>query len=106
MWSGNMTKLGILGGGQLAKMTAQAASVLGIETVILAPEADTPAAQVTARYMVGQWSDEAALKQFAQACDVVTLESEFVDVAILRQIESFGTPVYPSRKLSRRCRTN
>jgi 5-(carboxyamino)imidazole ribonucleotide synthase len=89
-----MAKLGILGGGQLAKMTAQAASVLNIDTVIFAPEADTPAAQVTPYYLVGQWHDANLLRQFASQCTVVTLESEFVDVAILQQIEEFGTPVY------------
>ena len=62
-----MTRLGIFGGGQLAKMTAQAASVLGIETVIFAPEADCPAAQVTPHLIVGDWRDSALLAGDANA---------------------------------------
>ena len=74
-----MARLGIFGGGQLAKMTAQAASVLGIETVIFTPDADCPAAQVTPHVIVGEWRDTALLEQFVRQCDAVTLESEFVD---------------------------
>lgn len=91
-----MAKLGILGGGQLALMTAQAAISLGIESVIFAPQPDTPASRLTPHNLVGPWQDETLLKQFAQQCDVVTLESEFVDVAILQRIEALGTPVYAS----------
>ncbi len=91
-----MARLGILGGGQLAKMTAQAASVLGVRVVIFAQKDDEPALQVTPHHVIGAWTDDTLLRQFAQACDVVTLESEFVDVAILRRIESFGTPVLPT----------
>jgi 5-(carboxyamino)imidazole ribonucleotide synthase len=91
-----MARLGILGGGQLAKMTAQAASVLNIDVVIFAQKSDEPALKVTPFQVIGAWDDANLLQQFAQMCDVVTLESEFVDVAILRQIEAFGTPVLPS----------
>jgi len=90
-----MTRLGIFGGGQLAKMTAQAASILGIETVIFTPDIDCPAAQVTPHMIVGEWRDSALLEQFARQCDVVTLESEFVDVDLLEQVIALGTPVYP-----------
>lgn len=91
-----MPTLGILGGGQLAKMTAQAASVLDIDTVIFARSDIEPALNVTPHHIIGAWEDEALLKQFAEACDVVTLESEFVDVAIMQRIEALGTPVHAS----------
>ena len=91
-----MAKLGILGGGQLALMTAQAAITMGIETVIFAPKPDTPASRITPHNLVGAWDDEALLKQFTDLCDVVTLESEFVGVEILQRIEALGTPVYAS----------
>lgn len=91
-----MTTLGILGGGQLAKMTAQAASVLGVRVVIFAQRDDEPALEVTPHHVIGAWEDEALLERFAKQCDVVTLESEFVDVAILRRIVEHGTPVYPT----------
>ncbi len=91
-----MTKIGIFGGGQLAKMTAQAASNFNIETVIFANKANEPALSVTPHHIIGAWDDEALLQQFAESVDVVTLESEFVPVALLRKVESYGTPVYPS----------
>lgn len=91
-----MVRLGILGGGQLAKMTAQSASTLNVDTLIFAQKPDEPALSVTPHHMIGAWHDNTLLKQFAQSCDVVTLESEFVDIDLLRQIESYGTPVLPS----------
>ena len=91
-----MTKLGILGGGQLAQMLTQAAISLGIETVIFERTADSPASRLTHHQIVGQWDDDAALAEFAALCDVITLENEFVDAGILRRLESAGLPVYPT----------
>jgi len=91
-----MPKLGIFGGGQLAKMTAQAASVLDIETVIFATKENEPALKIAPQHLIGNWDNEDLLRQFAEMCDVVTLESEFVPVEILRKVEAFGTPVYAS----------
>lgn len=91
-----MTKIGIFGGGQLAKMTAQAASTLNIETLIFANHPNEPALSVTPHQLIGAWDDEDLLKTFAQSVDVVTLESEFVPVDILQKVESYGTPVYAS----------
>ena len=91
-----MTRLGILGGGQLAKMTAQAAAKLDIDVVIFARREDEPALKVTPFQVIGDWEDDDKLRQFASQCDVVTLESEFVDASILRKIESYGVKVYPT----------
>jgi len=91
-----MTRLGILGGGQLAQMLTQAAISLGIETVIFERTPDSPAARLTQHQIVGQWDDEAALSAFAALCDVVTLENEFVDAHVLRRLETMGLRVYPA----------
>lgn len=91
-----MTKLGILGGGQLAQMLTQAAISLGIETVIFERTADSPASRLTHYQIVGQWDDDSALARFASLCDVITLENEFVDASVLRRLESAGLPVYPT----------
>ncbi|MBZ0287585.1 MAG: ATP-grasp domain-containing protein, partial [Anaerolineae bacterium] len=91
-----MTRLGILGGGQLAQMLTQAAISLGIETAIFERTPDSPAARLTQHQIAGQWDDEAALSAFAALCDTVTLENEFVDASILRRLEAMGLPVYPS----------
>jgi len=73
--------LGILGGGQLARMIALAAADLGIRCHVFAPEADSPAFDVAARHTVAQYEDEAALAGFAAAVDVVTYEFENVPAA-------------------------
>ncbi len=91
-----MTRLGILGGGQLAQMLTQAAISLGIETVIFERQADSPASRLTHHQIVGQWDDDSALAQFAALCDVITLENEFVDAGVLRRLEAGGLPVYPT----------
>lgn len=92
----NITVLGILGGGQLARMTAQAAQRLGVRVVILDAAPDSPAAQVTPHAIVGRWQDPEALARFAAACDVVTLENEFIDAEVLATLEDTGKSVYPA----------
>jgi 5-(carboxyamino)imidazole ribonucleotide synthase len=91
-----MTRLGIFGGGQLAQMLTQAAVSLGVETVIFERVADSPAGRLTQAEIVGAWDDPALLDLFASRCDLVTLENEFVDAAILAGLEARGLPVYPS----------
>ena len=70
--------VGILGGGQLARMLALAAGPLGIKCHIFAPEADSPAFPVSAARTVARYSDYTALRTFANAVDVVTYEFENV----------------------------
>ncbi len=70
--------VGILGGGQLARMLALAAAPLGIRCHIFAPEADSPAFHVAAARTVAAYTDNSALASFAAAVDVVTYEFENV----------------------------
>ena len=70
--------VGILGGGQLARMLSLAAAPLGIACHIYAPEADSPAFAVSAAHTVAAYDDFAALARFAAAVDVVTYEFENV----------------------------
>ena len=70
--------IGILGGGQLGRMTALAAARLGYRCHIFTPEADSPAALVSAAATVAEYDDRKALAAFADACDVVTFEFENV----------------------------
>lgn len=91
-----MPRLGILGGGQLAKMTAQAATVLGVDVVIFARSEDEPALAVTGQAIIGDWQDEATLRSFAERCDVVTLESEFVEVSVIQRLAAMGVTVWPA----------
>ena len=70
--------IGILGGGQLGRMLAMAAARLGLKCAIYAPEADSPAYQVSAWHVVADYSDHKALSDFARRVDVVTYEFENV----------------------------
>lgn len=78
--------IGILGGGQLGRMIALAAAPLGYRCAILTPEADSPASQVSWRTVTADYDDPAALRTFAELCDVVTLEFENVPVDAIEQL--------------------
>ena len=86
--------IGILGGGQLARMLGMAAAKLGYQTIIFDPDAQAPAAQVASDHMIAKYSDEVALAAFAKHCDVVTYEFENVPVAAAKFINAL-TPVRP-----------
>jgi 5-(carboxyamino)imidazole ribonucleotide synthase len=89
--------IGILGGGQLARMLALAAAPLGLRCHIFAPEEESPAFQVTQRHTIADYSDKNALQSFGGAVDVVTYEFENVPVDAVRFLESF-VPVRPGSK--------
>ncbi|MGA2089748.1 MAG: 5-(carboxyamino)imidazole ribonucleotide synthase [Stellaceae bacterium] len=76
--------IGILGGGQLGRMTALAAARLGYRCHVFGPERDSPAKQVAALSTTAQYSDQAALRRFARGIDVATFEFENVDVEAAR----------------------
>jgi 5-(carboxyamino)imidazole ribonucleotide synthase len=78
--------IGILGGGQLGRMSAMAAAHLGYRCHVFAPEDDSPAMQVAAARTVAPYDDAAALAAFAAAVDVVTFEFENVPAATLDAI--------------------
>ncbi|MCK9410545.1 MAG: 5-(carboxyamino)imidazole ribonucleotide synthase [Bacteriovoracaceae bacterium] len=88
--------IGILGGGQLAKMSTLAAARMGFDVTILEKEMKSPAGQLTHHEMIGWVDDELVLKSFAHHCDVVTLENEFVDHHRIEVIEQMGKKVFPS----------
>ncbi len=84
-----MTALvGIVGGGQLARMIAQAATRLGLKTAVFAPEPLAPAFEVAQATFRAEYDDETMLKRFAKRCDVVTCEFENVPVSALTTLEA------------------
>ncbi len=87
--------IGIIGGGQLGRMSAMAAARLGYRCHILTPEPDSPAAQVSAACTLGDYEDPAALRRFAEAADVITFEFENVSAAGLELLASLR-PVHPA----------
>ena len=70
--------IGILGGGQLGRMTALAAAALGYRTHVYSPDPQDPAKQVTSLSTHAAYEDQAALAGFAAAVDVITFEFENV----------------------------
>lgn len=91
-------RLGIIGGGQLARMTALSAAPLDCEVVILERSADCPAATVAAQNLTGDWNNIEPLRKLAAGVDILTLENEFVDAGLLAQLEQDGKLVLPSSK--------
>lgn len=87
--------IGILGGGQLGRMTAMAAARLGYHSHIFCPGADEPATHVAQEHTQAEFTDRAALEKFAKSVDVVTLEWENIPVETL-EILAPHVPVYPS----------
>lgn len=90
--------IGILGGGQLGRMTAQAAQRLGYKAHIFAADPAEPAFQVTPYYTLGDFHDERALLAFAGFADVVTLEWENIPVAALEFLQNH-VPVTPGAEV-------
>ncbi|NKB50836.1 MAG: 5-(carboxyamino)imidazole ribonucleotide synthase [Rhizobiaceae bacterium] len=89
--------IGIIGGGQLARMLASSAARLGFHTIVLEPGADCPAAQTCNRHIVAAYDDESALAELANACDVVTYEFENVPLSAADHLTS-RVPLYPPAK--------
>lgn len=87
--------VGMIGGGQLARMTAEAATALGIGFRVLAARPDDPAAQVVRDVHIGSHDDRNAVLAFARGCDVVTFDHEHVPAAILEELEAMGVAVRP-----------
>jgi 5-(carboxyamino)imidazole ribonucleotide synthase len=87
--------VGMVGGGQLARMTHQAAIALGQSLRVLAVSPDEPAPLVAPDIDLGSHTDLAALRAFAAHCDVVTLDHEHVPTEHLRALVADGVTVYP-----------
>jgi 5-(carboxyamino)imidazole ribonucleotide synthase len=87
--------IGIVGGGQLGRMTALAAARLGYRCHVLTPDGDAPALQVTNLATVAAYDDPLALEAFAAAVDVVTIEFENLPLAPLERL-ALSRPVRPA----------
>lgn len=89
-------RLGIIGGGQLAKMTAMAALQLGCDVVVLERNRISPAANLATHSLIGDWDSPDELLRLAQHVDIVTLENEFVNADSLKVLTEHGHALYPS----------
>ncbi|MBE1484896.1 5-(carboxyamino)imidazole ribonucleotide synthase [Plantactinospora soyae] len=87
--------VGMVGGGQLARMTHQAAIALGQSLRVLALDPSDGAALVASDVRYGQHTDLAALREFSAGCDVVTFDHEHVPTEHIRALAADGVAVYP-----------
>ena len=89
--------IGILGGGQLGRMLAVAASRLGLKAHIFEPGANPPAGHVADQVTIASYEDDAALRRFAQSVDVITYEFENIPTSTLDILEQIR-PIHPGRQ--------
>jgi len=88
--------LGVVGGGQLGRMLAEAAGPLGVELVVSDPTPDCPASPLVRDQVVGEFDDYDTLRELAERADVLTYEIELADPDTLARVsEETGTPVHP-----------
>ncbi|MFI0788428.1 5-(carboxyamino)imidazole ribonucleotide synthase [Streptomyces lydicus] len=87
--------VGMVGGGQLARMTHEAGIPLGIKFKLLSDTPQDSAAQVVSEVVVGDYRDLDTLRAFARGCDVLTFDHEHVPTEHLRALEADGVPVRP-----------
>ncbi|GGM16503.1 5-(carboxyamino)imidazole ribonucleotide synthase [Dactylosporangium sucinum] len=87
--------VGMVGGGQLARMTHQAAIALGQSLRVLAVAPDDGAALVAADVVIGRHDDVDAVREFAKGCDVVTFDHEHVPGDLIRTLAAEGFTLLP-----------
>ena len=78
--------IGIVGGGQLGRMTILEARKMDIRVIVLTPEHPSPASDIADDYIIGSLYDEDKIKELASKCDILTYEIEHINVAVLEEI--------------------
>ena len=93
--SNHFPTVGIIGAGQLARMSVGPAVGLGVNLLLLANDSNDSAAQI-ANHIVGDYRDLETVRAFARKCDVVTFEHELIPLSIIKSLEADGVVVRPS----------
>ena len=91
-------RIGIIGGGQLAQMSAQAAKTMGFYVTILDPVANCPASDIADSKIVGSLYDPEKLIALANVSDVLTYDIEHIDIKTLQKLADAKHAIYPSPK--------
>lgn len=94
--------IGIVGGGQLGRMTAVAAAELGYSVHIFTPDANGPAEQVAAKTFIAPYDDEAAIEAFGKSVDIITFEFENIPAETVKKLGQHA-PVRPCWKCLELC---
>src|ERR1019366_8567128 len=93
--------VGIVGAGQLARMTIEAAAALAVPVVLLAEDPTEAATELTSRVLLGAATDAGQLWALAARCDVMTFDHEHVDLEMLTTFENAGVAVRPGVRAMR-----
>jgi len=91
-----ITQVGVIGGGQLAGMMADAAPSLGISLIVQTPNADDPAVPGATETVFAALDDITATSALAERCQVITFENEFIDLNALSRLAQQGICFRPS----------
>ena len=92
--------LGIIGGGQLGSLLADAAKKLKIKTVILSDDANAPAKNFADQFIYGNYKDDNSINKFINLVDLVTYEFENIPYEILKKIDEHKT-VLPKPEINK-----
>ena len=93
--SNHFPTVGVIGAGQLARMSVAPAAALGVNLLLLASDAHDSGAQIT-NHVVGDYRDLETVRAFARKCDVITFEHELIPLSIIKTLEADGVVVRPS----------
>ena len=96
----NTPTLGIIGGGQLGSLLADAAKKIDIQTVILSDDPDAPGKHFASKFIFGQYDDDTTINNFINAVDLVTYEFENIPFTILKKINE-KKQVLPKPEINR-----
>jgi 5-(carboxyamino)imidazole ribonucleotide synthase len=94
-----VARVGIVGGGQLARMMAKSAKRLGCTVTVLDPTPGSPAAQVAENHIVANYFEADALRKLVEQSDVTTYDLENIDSAVLASLAAEGHRILPDPKL-------
>ncbi len=90
-----LTKIGILGGGQLGRMIIQSGIDYNLDISILDPDPNAPCKSLTHNFVIGKLTDFDTVYSFGSTCDLITIEIENVNVEALIKLRDEGKTVYP-----------
>ena len=93
--SNRFPRVGVIGAGEFARMMVAPATDLGVDLLLFASDSRDSGAQIT-HHVVGDYTNLAQVLDFAQKCDVITLEHGLVPLSVIKGLEANGVKVYPS----------
>ena len=98
MFNKNIT-IGILGGGQLGKMTLDVANKWGLKVNILDADINCPSSKFCNNFIQGDLMDYNSVMNFGNDVDIITIEIENVNVQALKDLEKKGKIVFPQPRI-------